>query len=1174
MAKNSFSFQTVLKLNSKEFEKGINQVRKSLNGLKSTFLGVSAALGAGLGLNSIIKNMKDTAQSLSVAKAVLHNVSEEVDEAGYKWDSYASNLEYVRKLSRTYGQDLTNLIEGFGQFHAAANLVLDANGKVALSLEDQKYIYEQLTRAAAGYHMSADRTKDMMNAITQMMSKGKVAAEELRRQLGNSLPGAFGLMATAMGVTTTQLEDMMRKGQVLSADALPKFAKELEKVTKDMSFDSLQQSINRLKNSWTELVESSSVEKMYKGIIDASNGVISWMTRNMASVKGMIKGALAGLAAYFTSDFVIKIIKGTKSIRANWVADFDASLSSVNRLYKATEKLDKLLIRGGNGRPMRLTDNTDALAMYTPEQWRQAQKMANDYNQALLKLHKTNVKLGKGKLLTKQEVALIKNVEKSYNEIATTGVIVSNSSKGWARIWGTIQGYASAVWTAVKGIAIQMGAMLIIGAIVGWVTKIVEKEKERKQYAEETAKIYSNYEKDIKKIDQTDGENIIKLRQQLKILAECEQGSKEWAGAVAEINEKLGLQGDEMLTIESKYEDIEKAVNRWIERLKLVSKINRNIAHQQEAEEQAEDIRSQIKAKAAEYKSKTGYELGGFMDLKTGEYDKEQLNKGNIKRKNWIEKEVKPLINRLKELQRVADDADAAVTELTKDLYKNYGTTTTGSPVVNDDDDKDKDKNKKGLAKVVEDYTKQKKELANKLKEHAITQEQYNEEFNKLVQKYWESAAETGEMSIDKILDKMDKGKTLTKMEKWYKDLYTLAMEAALNATADAAAKAIEDALEEALKDADEKIDKEIEEWAEKTEKVATANLQSMATDKPKRGKRDNIFDYKKSKSDIFGEEADVAKDYADALDDAIKDIESKYENIADASEDVRNKLAAWKQELSIVKKEASSLEEAMKIRQIQEDIDELSKNIKDAVSGGLNNLAQSTDRVVSGMDAIKKAFDDVGPDWEEFIDGWEKLMAIINEVTNIIDMFTGIMETLNTIEDLSNTKTEAEIALQREKVRLLEQEIGYREAIRLQKAKDVKLTEEATTKDLVEAGAAKVAKKQKAGEAVAGATASGAKLAFPYNLIAIAAGVAAVVAALASMNKYAKGGIIGGSSYSGDRQVARVNAGEMILNRHQQSTLFNAINSGKLGGGNVQFKIRGTDLIGVIDNERAKRRG
>ena len=83
-----------------------------------------------------------------------------------------------------------------------------------------------------------------------------------------------------------------------------------------------------------------------------------------------------------------------------------------------------------------------------------------------------------------------------------------------------------------------------------------------------------------------------------------------------------------------------------------------------------------------------------------------------------------------------------------------------------------------------------------------------------------------------------------------------------------------------------------------------------------------------------------------------------------------------------------------------------------------------------------------------------------------------------------------------------------------------------------------------KGGQAITNATASGASMPFPYNLIAIAAGVAAVVAALASVSgAFANGGIVGGSSPSGDKLLARVNSGEMILNGAQQSRLFNFIN-------------------------------
>lgn len=63
------------------------------------------------------------------------------------------------------------------------------------------------------------------------------------------------------------------------------------------------------------------------------------------------------------------------------------------------------------------------------------------------------------------------------------------------------------------------------------------------------------------------------------------------------------------------------------------------------------------------------------------------------------------------------------------------------------------------------------------------------------------------------------------------------------------------------------------------------------------------------------------------------------------------------------------------------------------------------------------------------------------------------------------------------------------------------------------------------------------------------------------------------GGPSSGDKMLARVNAGEMILNQGQQSRLFEAINSGRLGGGgnissSVTTRVRAKDLILTINNE------
>ena len=114
-----------------------------------------------------------------------------------------------------------------------------------------------------------------------------------------------------------------------------------------------------------------------------------------------------------------------------------------------------------------------------------------------------------------------------------------------------------------------------------------------------------------------------------------------------------------------------------------------------------------------------------------------------------------------------------------------------------------------------------------------------------------------------------------------------------------------------------------------------------------------------------------------------------------------------------------------------------------------------------------------------------------------------------------------------------------------------------------------------KEGEAMANGTASAAALPFPANIAAIASIIATVVGTFASIfstvGAFAGGGIIQGANTHGDQLLARVNAGEMILNGSQQARLFNLLDgAGAIGGagmGQVSFKIKGSDLYGSLSN-------
>lgn len=108
---------------------------------------------------------------------------------------------------------------------------------------------------------------------------------------------------------------------------------------------------------------------------------------------------------------------------------------------------------------------------------------------------------------------------------------------------------------------------------------------------------------------------------------------------------------------------------------------------------------------------------------------------------------------------------------------------------------------------------------------------------------------------------------------------------------------------------------------------------------------------------------------------------------------------------------------------------------------------------------------------------------------------------------------------------------------------------------------------------AAASGTASAAALPYPYNLAAIATVMATILSVFANIKsmtagKFAEGGIVGGTSYSGDKLFAMVNSGEMILNKRQQSNLSNMLG----GGGQVEFHISGDSLVGVLNNRQNKR--
>lgn len=107
-------------------------------------------------------------------------------------------------------------------------------------------------------------------------------------------------------------------------------------------------------------------------------------------------------------------------------------------------------------------------------------------------------------------------------------------------------------------------------------------------------------------------------------------------------------------------------------------------------------------------------------------------------------------------------------------------------------------------------------------------------------------------------------------------------------------------------------------------------------------------------------------------------------------------------------------------------------------------------------------------------------------------------------------------------------------------------------------------------------ATANGVASAFsapwPANLAVVATVMSTVASIFSSLPQFAEGGIVGGSSFFGDKLLARVNSGEMILNRDQQRTLYSLTETDRAASVNIGFdKVRGSDIYLSLTNYMKK---
>ncbi|EER3936857.1 tape measure protein [Escherichia coli O45:H2] len=267
--------ETLNKLRSQTKTASINNTSDAFNNLASNAIKLSGAFYSVMGALNAYKAImnaglkRDSAQR--AAKLVLGDKASEAEV-------------FIRNLADKTGLNISEGLSSYAKFAAGA--------QGSMSQEQTQQLFGNATAMSRLMGLSNDELNGILKAFEQMASKGKIQAEELRGQLGDRMAGAFKLFAEALGMTATELDKAMKDGKVLSADTLPKVAKQMGLMIDKAGgwaevAKSTQTALGKLANNWDD-----TMVKIFSGSQDELNGFLSSMS-SLLSEMGM-SSSIAG----------------------------------------------------------------------------------------------------------------------------------------------------------------------------------------------------------------------------------------------------------------------------------------------------------------------------------------------------------------------------------------------------------------------------------------------------------------------------------------------------------------------------------------------------------------------------------------------------------------------------------------------------------------------------------------------------------------------------------------------------------------------------------------------------------------------------------------------------------------------------------------------------------------
>lgn len=281
------------------------------------------------GLKSVPDALIDLQTTQSVFAATLGSEAEGV-----------SVMKALREEADRTGISITVLRENFRNLNASMGIAGE-------TIETTWSVFTNMNTAITALHLSGEKAIGIFEAIQQTFNKGKIQSEELTKQLGNRLPGAFAAFAKATKRTTAELASDMKKGLVEAHIELEKFARfygDTFLVSMSIASEGLQANLGRLSTSFTLLAEAVGYEleesmlttvKLLTKLTDAVTVLVK-----EAHALEVVLGALAGGAL----GAVIATIAGAIGALSTSFVGLKSGISKIKDLKSAFKGLLALVV--------------------------------------------------------------------------------------------------------------------------------------------------------------------------------------------------------------------------------------------------------------------------------------------------------------------------------------------------------------------------------------------------------------------------------------------------------------------------------------------------------------------------------------------------------------------------------------------------------------------------------------------------------------------------------------------------------------------------------------------------------------------------------------------------------------------------------------------------------------